>query len=83
MIAHCMFVQLYFVHVQRNNNQPSLLGVNILGLSTLANIKCYALHLYYESSMIQFNHSISIKQLSLIPNIWIVCFYETVYTPMQ
>ena len=68
MISECVFVQLDFVYVQRNNNQPSLVGVNILGHSTLTKITCYALHLYYESSMTQLNNSILITQFSLIPN---------------
>ena len=69
VIIECTFIQLYLTYIQRNNNQPSLVGVNILGHSTLANVTCYALHLYYyELNMTHLNHSISIEQFSLIPN---------------
>ena len=69
VIIECTFIQLYLISIQRNNNQPSLVGVNILGHSTLANFTCYALHLYYyELNMTHLNHSISVERFSLIPN---------------
>ena len=69
LITGCSFVKLYFMHIERAKNQPSLVGVNILGRSTFTNITSYSIHLYYyDSKMMNVNHTISIKRFSLIPN---------------
>ena len=62
-IKECSFVQIHSVHIYHTRHVISLLGVNILGNSSLHDITCFEMHFYYiETATKAKEHNISVNR---------------------
>ena len=60
-VKECSFVKLYFVHIYHDKRVISLFFIDVLGVSSLHNIKCHSMRFHYNETITKaMQHSILI-----------------------
>ena len=69
LINECSFLELFNVHIYHTHNGSSLLGINVLGISIIKHLACYAvIFSYHEKQLVIAQHIISIMYCDIIKN---------------